>query len=303
VKSVYTISDLRDWKEATEDCDPPMRLAVIGEPIAHSKSPQMHNAALLATNTPVGYTRLLIRPGEVEECLELLPEAGFIGINCTIPHKATVLANVHVADTVAKRAGGVNTVMVREDGTLEGTSTDGPGFARAVEESFGVSIGKLHVMVLGAGGGAGRAVAMQCASFKCPSLTLINRSLEKLNPMLDDLAQFYPEDQVDVGHFDEAFFKRTLPKVDLVVNCTPIGMQANDASPIPQALIEPRHLIYDTVYVDNRTPLLLAADAVGARGENGLSMLLHQGALSFERWFGQPAPLDRMRRGLTSELW
>ena len=302
MKAVYTISDLRDWKEATEDCDPPMRLAVIGEPIAHSKSPQMHNAALLATNTPVSYTRLLIRPGEVEECLELLPEAGFIGINCTIPHKTTVLANVHVADTVAKRAGGVNTVIVKEDGTLEGTSTDGPGFARAVEESFGVSLSKLRVMVLGAGGGAGRAVAMQCASLKCPSMILINRSLEKLNPLLDDLAEFYPEDQVDVGHFDESFFRKTLPKTDLVVNCTPIGMQANDATPIPQTLIEQRHLIYDTVYVENRTPLLLAADAVGARGEDGLSMLLHQGALSFERWFGRPAPVDIMRRALTSEL-
>jgi shikimate dehydrogenase len=279
-----------------------MRLAVIGEPIAHSKSPQMHNAALIASDIPACYTRLLIRPGEVEECLELLPEAGFIGINCTIPHKSTVLANVHYVDTVAQRAGGVNTVIVREDGALEGTSTDGPGFARAVEESFAVSLGKLRVMVLGAGGGAGRAVAMQCASLKCPSLVLINRSLEKLNPLLDEMSEFYPEDRVDVGHFDEMYFRQTIPKVDLIVNCTPMGMQAHDVSPIPRSLIEPRHLIYDTVYVDNRTPLLQAADEKGARGENGLSMLLHQGALSFERWFGRPAPLEIMRRALTTEL-
>jgi shikimate dehydrogenase len=302
VKGVYTISDLRDWQEATADCDPPMRLAVIGEPIAHSKSPQMHNAALIASDIPACYTRLLIRPGEVEECLELLPEAGFIGINCTIPHKTTVLANVHYSDTVAQRAGGVNTVLVRENGELEGTSTDGPGFARAIDESFNVPLNKQRVMVLGAGGGAGRAVAMQCASLKCPSLVLINRSLEKLNPLLEEMGQFYPEDQVDVGHFDDSYFRQTIPKVDLIVNCTPMGMQGNNVSPIPRSLIEPRHMIYDTVYSDHQTPLLQAAEEKGARGANGLSMLLHQGALSFERWFGRPAPLDIMRRALTSEL-
>ena len=300
MREVYTISDLRKWNEATADCDPPLRLAVIGDPVAHSKSPQMHNAALAALEIPARYTRLHIQPDEVSECLELLPRAGFIGINCTIPHKGAVLDEVAEADVIAQRAKGVNTVIVRKDGTLAGTSTDGPGFARAIEEGFRKPLSQLRVMILGAGGGAGRAIAMQCASAGCPGLMLINRTLGKLSPLLDDLAEFYPSDRVAAGDFDEIFLRAGLGSSDLVVNCTALGMKPSDASPIPAKLLQPHHLIYDTIYVAHRTPLLRAGDMAGARGENGLSMLLHQGALSFERWFQQPAPLDVMRSVLTA---
>jgi shikimate dehydrogenase len=301
MRDVYSIDDLRDWKTATADCAVPLRLAVIGDPVAHSKSPQMHNAALEALEIPTRYTRLHIRPEELKKCLALLPRAGFIGINCTIPHKGAVLDAVEEPDVIAQRAGGVNTVIVRPDGTLAGTSTDGPGFARAIEESFGKPLGELRVMILGAGGGAGRAVTMQCASAGCPNLMLINRSLEKLEPLLDDLAEFYPAASVAAGDFAEVFVRAGLGMSDLVVNCTAVGMKPEDKSPIPAKLIESRHLLYDTIYVAHRTPLLRAGDAAGARGENGLPMLLHQGALSFERWFHQPAPSEVMRAALTGK--
>ena len=279
----------------------PVRLAVIGDPVAHSKSPQMHNAALEALGIPTRYTRLHIRPEELKECLSLLPRAGFIGINCTIPHKVAVLDAVHEADVIAQRAGGVNTVIARPDGTLAGTSTDGPGFARAVEEAFGKPLSSLRVMILGAGGGAGRAVSMQCASAGCPNLMLVNRSLEKLSPLLDDLAEFYPSASVAAGDFADVFLRAGLGMSDLIVNCTAVGMKPEDKSPIPAKLLEPRHLLYDTIYVAHRTPLLRAGDAAGARGENGLSMLLHQGALSFERWFHQPPPVEVMRAALVGK--
>ncbi len=299
-KAIYTIVDLRDWGAATAGCEPPLRLAVIGDPVAHSKSPQMHNAALSALGIPVRYTRLHILAGEVRECLALLPKAGFIGINCTIPHKAEVLAGVAQADVIAKRAGGVNTVRVEQDGTLTGTSTDGPGFARAVREEFGAELSDLRVMVLGAGGGAGRAIAMQCASAGCPSLMLVNRSLEKLEPLLDEIAAFYQQERIAAGDFAEVFLRAGLRTSDLVVNCTSLGMKAGDASPIAATHIEDRHLIYDTIYVAHRTPLLRAGDEAGARGANGLSMLLHQGVLSFERWFGLTPPVDVMRAVLAA---
>jgi shikimate dehydrogenase len=300
VKDVYTIEDLRDWPRATADCDPPLRLAVIGDPVAHSRSPQMHNAALSALGIAARYTRLHLRPGEVREGLSLLPRMGFIGINCTIPHKAAVLDAVTHADDTARRAGGVNTVSVAKDGSLHGTSTDGPGFARAVRESFGCELRELRVMILGAGGGAGRAVAMQCASEGCPSLMLINRTLEKLNDLLEDLGAVYPADRVAAGDFDEIFLRAGLKTSDLVVNCTSLGMKTRDASPIPAGLLSERHLLYDTIYVAHRTPLLAAGDRAGARGANGLSMLLHQGVLSFERWFGRAAPLEAMRSALAA---
>ena len=298
MKDVFTIADLRDWPTATADCEPPLRLAVIGDPIAHSKSPAMHNAALVALGIAARYTRLHIKPDELPECLGLLHRAGFIGINCTIPHKAAVLANITRADVIAQRAGGVNTVIVEKDGTLSGTSTDGPGFARAIRESFGEDLSKFRVMILGAGGGAGRAIAMQCARAGCPSLMLVNRSLEKLGPLLDDIAAFYPSENVAAGDFDEIFLRAGLSMSDLIVNCTSLGMKADNRSPIPATLLGARHLLYDTIYVAHRTPFLRAGDTAGARGENGLSMLLHQGALSFERWFHREPPIEVMRAAL-----
>jgi shikimate dehydrogenase len=96
----------------------------------------------------------------------------------------------------------------------------------------------------------------------------------------------------------ETDLAEALEKTDLIVNCTAVGMKADDVSPIPSRLLSRNHLVYDTIYVGHRTPLLRAADEAGARGANGLAMLLHQGALAFERWFGRPAPIDAMRAGL-----
>ncbi len=298
MKEVYTLADLRDWRTATADCDPPLRLAVIGDPVAHSASPQMHNAALAAFGIPARYTRLHIRPEELTEALGLLHKAGFIGINCTIPHKPGVLDAVDTADEGAKRAGGVNTVVVGADGKLSGFSTDGPGFSRAVRECFGAELHDLRVLVLGAGGGAGRAIAMQCAAEQCPALTLLNRSLDKLEPLFDDIAEIYPFDRVSSGDISDLFLKIGLANSDLIVNCTALGMRPGERSPVPAKYLTASHLIYDTVYVGHRTPLLTAADTVGARGVNGLSMLLHQGALSFKIWFQREAPLEEMRNAL-----
>ena len=298
MKDVYTIEDLRDWRTATADCDPPLRLAVIGDPVAHSASPQMHDAALAALGIPARYTRLHIKPDELQEALSRLHGAGFIGINCTIPHKAGVLDAVDEADEHARRAGGVNTVVVGKNGKLRGFSTDGPGFSRAVRESFGVELRALRVLVLGAGGGAGRAITMQCAEEQCPALTLLNRSLDKLEPLLDDVAKIYPFDRVASGDLSDLFLRIGLANSDLIVNCTALGMKPGDPSPAPAKLLKASHLIYDTIYVGHRTPLLTASDAVGAKGANGLAMLLHQGALSFKIWFDREPPLEVMRAAL-----
>jgi shikimate dehydrogenase len=194
----------------------------------------------------------------------------------------------------------VNTVIVQPDGTTAGTSTDGGGFSRAVTESFGVALKDLRVLVLGAGGGAGRAVAMQCAEEQCFALGLSNRTKQKVVPLYGDVKAYFSKQRVSVIDNDESALKERLKETDLIVNCTAVGMKADDVSPIPAALLSSRHLVYDTIYVGHRTPLLRAADEAGARGENGLPMLLHQGALAFEKWFGGDAPIEAMRRGLMS---
>ena len=298
MKPVYTLEDLRNWESVTAEEQPPLRLAVIGDPVAHSASPQMHNAALEACGMDVRYCRLHLRPEELTEALRLLPAKGFLGINCTIPHKAAVLAAVDEPDEGARRAGGVNTVSIDTEGKLRGSSTDGPGLARAVREQFGVELGDVRVLVLGAGGGAGRAVAMQCATSGCKRLTLVNRSVEKLAPLREAVAAFYPPELLSVAPWEDAPLSAALQEVDLVVNCSALGMQPGDASPIPAEFLAARHLLYDTIYTAGKTPLMLAGDEAGARSANGLSMLLHQGALSFEIWFQRPAPVDVMRAAL-----
>lgn len=300
MKPVYTFADLQAWEAVTADEPLPLRLAVIGDPVAHSASPQMHNAALSECDLAVRYCRLHIRPEELSAALRLLPEKGFIGVNCTIPHKAGVLAAVDEADEGARRAGGVNTVVVDQHGRLSGHSTDGPGLARAVREQFGVELGELRVLVLGAGGGAGRAVTMQCAAANAKRLTLLNRSVEKLEPLREAVAAIFAADALTVGPWDEATLAAALEQSDLVVNCSALGMNPGDVSPIPASLLSARHLLYDTIYTSGRTPLMLAGDAVGARSANGLAMLLHQGALSFEIWFERPAPLEVMRAALVA---
>jgi shikimate dehydrogenase len=139
---------------------------------------------------------------ELTEAFSLLPGCGFIGVNCTIPHKPATLSLVHEVDLSARLAGGVNTVRVREDGRLEGFSTDGPGLSRAVREQFGTGLGDLRVAVLGAGGGAGRAVAMQCASEGSPRVALINRTLEKLVPLRTEMMGEFEKCSVEVVGFE-----------------------------------------------------------------------------------------------------
>lgn len=290
MKEVYTLEDLRAWPAET----PPLRLAVFGDPVAHSASPPVHNAALAECGIDARYTRLHIREDELAEAFRLLPKQGFIGVNCTIPHKFAALALVDRADDHARRIGVVNTVVV-EGEKLVGYNTDGPGLVRAVRAELGAELRDLRVMILGAGGGAGRAIAMQCAFEKCPRITLVNRTLEKLGPLVSEIGAFFPAENVAVSESANA---ELLAQADLVINCTSVGMKPGDPSPIASDLLHARHLLYDTIYTAARTPLLVAGDSVGARGANGLTMLLHQGALSFEIWFNRPAPIETMRAAL-----
>lgn len=290
MKEVHTIDDLRHWPKTT----PPLRLAVIGDPVAHSASPPMHNAALESLGIDARYTRLHLRPEEVAEAFRLLAPNDFIGLNCTIPHKPAALALVDEVDVSAKLAGGVNTVLVRRDAKLTGYSTDGPGFERAVREAFDMSLRDLRVAVLGATGGAGRAIAMQCVGAGCESVFLHGRSPDKLNALVSTILGFFPK-----APLTAALMESVSPtEIDLVVNCTALGMKPGEPSVLPPERLLPRHLVFDTIYTAARTPLMQAADAAGARSVNGLSMLLHQGAISFERWFDRPAPLEVMRAAL-----
>ena len=304
MKDIYTLEDLRQWDIATAGEEPPIRLAVFGDPVAHSRSPQMHNAALEACGIAARYCRLHIRPEELAEALRLLPGAHFLGANFTIPHKATTLALVDAVDENARKIGVVNTVVV-EGERLIGFNTDGPGLLRAVRAEFGVDLRDLRVMVLGAGGGAGRAIAAQCAIENCERLVLVNRTFEKARQLAGELEPFFkgprvfgPVRRLEAVPWEESKLAVQLANTDLVINATSCGMKRTDPSVLPASILRANLLIYDTIYTAQNTPLMEDAQSVGARTANGASMLLYQGVLAFEIWFNRPAPVEVMRAAM-----
>jgi shikimate dehydrogenase len=304
MKDVYTLADLEAWPQATANEAPPIRLAVLGDPVAHSASPPMHNAALAHCGIAARYARLHIRAEELGAALRAAGRQGFIGVNCTIPHKAAALGLMDRVDEHARRIGVVNTVLF-EGPELVGFNTDGPGLVRAIRADFGVDLRDLRVLVLGAGGGAGRAIAMQCGIEQCERLVLVNRTPEKARALAAELAPFFhaakvsgPGERLSAIQWDETSLRAEMEHTDLVINCTSVGMKRTDSSPLSSSLLQPHLMVYDTIYTAARTKLMQAADEAGARSSNGLSMLLHQGALSFEIWFDRQAPLEVMRAAL-----
>ena len=300
----YTLADLERWSEVARDFDPPIRLGIFGDPVAHSFSPQMQNAALGACDIHMQYARFHIRANELRSALLFLRRLDFIGINLTVPHKIAAFIQIDEADEPATRAGAVNTIRVR-DQKLIGSNTDGEGFLRAIRTEFSIDLRDLRVMILGAGGGTGRAIAWQCALENCERLVLINRTLEKANALAEQLRPFFsgprvlgPTARIEAVAWDESTMRVQLADIDLIVNATPLGMNPSDPAPIPARLLAPHHIVFDCVYAPSRTALLRAADEAGARGANGLSMLLYQGALSFSIWFNRDAPIDAMRAAL-----
>jgi shikimate dehydrogenase len=297
----YTLTDLERWSEITREIDPPIRLGVFGDPVAHSLSPQMQNAALRAFEINMQYARFHIRATELRSALRFVRELDFVGINLTVPHKIAGLMQLDVADESASHCGAVNTVCLH-DKKLVGSNTDAEGFSRAVRSEFSIDLRDLRVMILGAGGGAGHAIAWQCALENCERLVLVNRSPAKASAIVERLRRFFAEARVlgpvarlEAVRWDETAIRAQLADIDLIVNATPLGINPSDPAPIPARLLAPHHIVFDCVYRPSKTALLRAADEAGARGANGLSMLLHQGALSFSLWFNREAPIEAMR--------
>jgi shikimate dehydrogenase len=302
VKDVYTFADLESWNAA--DVDPPIRLGIFGHPVAHSLSPEMQNAALRHCGIPMQYARFDIAPEELARALQRVSALGFAGVNLTAPHKSAGAELVDDLDDLARRAGAVNTIRF-DNGNIRGFNTDAVGFAHAIRSEFCVDLRDLRVLLLGAGGGAGRSIAWQCAMEGCERLVLSNRTTEtaqsltaELKPLFSDVRVAGPVPRLEAVPWDESSWRAQIANVDLLVNATSVGMHRSDTPLVRSSVLAPHLMVYDVVYTSTRTPLLVAAAEAGARGANGLSMLLHQGALAFEIWFDRDAPLEVMRAAL-----
>jgi shikimate dehydrogenase len=300
----YTLADLDTWTSVARDFDPPIRLGIFGDPVAHSFSPQMQNAALGACDIHMQYAHFHIRPNELRSALLFLRKLDFVGINLTVPHKVAAFMQIDETNESATRPGAVNTIRVRDE-KLIGSNTDGEGFLRAIRTEFSIDLRDLRVMIVGAGGGTGRAIAWQCALENCERLVLVNRTIEKANALAERLLPFFsgprvlgPMARLEAIGLDESTMRMQLADIDLIVNATPLGMNPSDPAPVPARLLAPHHIVFDCVYGSSKTALVRAAEEAGARGANGLSMLLYQGALAFSIWFNREAPIEAMRAAL-----
>ncbi len=303
MQKTYNLADLQKWTAVAKKVEPPIRLGVLGDPVEHSFSPQMQNAALRASDLPMQYAAFHVAPDELSAALELLAANNFIGANLTLPHKIAALPLMDELHREARELGAVNTVLFREGRAL-GFNTDGPGFVRAIRTEFFVDLRDLRVLLLGVGG-AGHAIALQCAREGCERLVLANRTFAKAQALVAELTPRFvgprvlgPMARLEAVPWEENALRAQMGNIDLIVNATSLGLRASDPPVVSASILAPHLLVYDLIYRPRETPLLEAAREVGARGANGLSMLLQQGALAFEIWFERRAPLEAMRQAL-----
>lgn len=292
MKHVYSIDDLRDNALPANT-----KLAVIGYPIKHSASPQMHQAALDALALDIKYVRIEVEPGSVAEAFELMLSRGFLGCNVTIPHKLEAMQACDELSRSVKALGVANTILF-QDGKIIGDNTDGPGLVKALREDLGFTVRDSNILVLGAGGGAGKAIATQLAVDGCKTLYLSNRTVNKVETLATELAEYPDTDCVCLDNSPEAL-REVADQVHLIINATSLGMQTEDGTPFPTSSLTAQHKVYDAIYNPAKTKLLRSADEVGAATANGLSMLVHQGALSFEKWTGKAPDVKLMKAAIS----
>lgn len=291
MQEVYTA----DAALAADTASYAARLAVVGNPIAHSRSPQMQLAALRAAGIPGTYVRVLAeREGnDFERTLSSLQRMGFCGLNVTVPFKYRAYAAADCSgDPLATLCGSCNTLAWRN--RWVGWNTDGPGFARAIREWCGSELSELRIVLMGACGGAGSALACQCALAGCRQLTLVNRPKPALQELERNLSPHAPVQAVAVGEDDAR--RAAVQQADLVVNATSLGLNEGDELPLPADWLTPRQWVYDIV--THPTPLQAAARERGCQAADGRAMLLWQGAFAFEKWFGSLPDTAAMRAAL-----
>lgn len=275
-------------------------VGLIGWPVAHSKSPLMQNAALAAAGIDAAYVPLPVAPEQVGDAVIGLRALGFRGVNVTIPHKMAVLPFLDSLTPEAEVVGAVNTIRVEGDGSLTGHNTDCLGAVRAVEQD-GTPVAGRHVVVLGAGG-AGRGVAAGVALAGAAAVTVLNRTVDKAQRLVEELGgRLRPlgvSPRWSAGSPDGSTIDWST--VDIVMQMTSIGMEDNPGVPVDPSLLHPEIHLLEAVYAPAETDFLRACRAKGLRTSDGLSMLLEQGAAAFEFWFDIPPDRDVMRAALST---
>jgi len=276
---------------------------IIGWPLDHTLSPAMHNAAYAAMGLDWTYVPLPVKDEiGLRRVVAALRELPVVGFNVTMPYKTAVMELCDEVATFASLAGAVNTVHV-VDGRLVGYSTDGRGLLESLAEETGFEPAGANVVLLGAGGAAGAALAAFVMS-RAATVTIANRNLSKAEVLVDRVEPQSRGTQVQALPLAGA--EAAVRAADLIVNATPVGMQPGDETPVPVSWLDSHHVIADMVYGREPTPLVTQAREKGARAVDGLGMLVSQGATAIDIWHGSAvearAPRDVMRAAAQAAL-
>ena len=273
---------------------------LIGDPVGHTMSPAMHNAAFEKLGLDYVYFPLRVRQEELGATVKGMKALKIRGFNVTIPHKVAVIPFLDELDSLAEKIGAVNTI-VNDSGFLKGYNTDAAGFLQALFEKHIEPVGK-NVVVLGAGG-ASRAVSFALAG-RGAHLVILNRRLEMdwAEALAAKISAVFQK-KVEAVELVEANLARVLEKADILVNATSVGMSPGiDETPVNSRLLKPALVVVDIVYNPVKTRLLKEAEQVGAATISGLDMLVWQGALAFKLWTGQEALVGLMKETVSRGL-
>ena len=273
--------------------------AVIGNPLGHTLSPAIHNAACQALGLDFIYLAFQVeRPEQAVTALRALDQ--FKGLSVTIPHKIAIMNLVDEVSVADRQIGAINTV-VKEDGRLVGFGTDGPGALKAFTDA-GVDLRGRRVLMLGAGGAA-RAIAFTLALQAAPrEIALLDINAGLLDRLASDLRAAAPVPVVS-GTLDDATLARHVPAADVLIQCTPVGMHPKvDQSLVRPEWLQPRQVAFDIVYNPLKTKFLRDAASRGLKTIPGVEMFVNQAVLQFERFTGRPAPVEVMRRVVLEHL-
>ena len=269
-------------------------VAILGDPVSHTRSPAMHNAAFAALGLDYVYVALRVEPRDLRRAMTGIRALGIWGLNVTVPHKERILPLLDRLTPRAREIGAVNTVF-RQGDELVGDNTDADGFRLALHD-IGVRARGKRIVVLGAGGSA-RAVVCTLVRGGARSLTLLNRTQRRAES-LAELARKLGGSEVRTGLLEEATIPDTLAGVGLVVHCTSLGLDGRSRPPLALSALPEKAAVYDLVYGAEPTPLMREARSEGHLAADGRGMLLHQAALAFRRWTRRRPPLETMVEAL-----
>ena len=271
-------------------------LGVLGDPIQHTLSPRMQNAAIQAGNLNAVYVPFHVTREQLCDAVRGIRAMGIRGVNLTIPHKEAACDLVDELDEHARLAGAINTI-VNNNGRLKGYNTDGQGLLNALNQELGVEVSGRRIMLLGAGGACRAALVALCQS-GAAWIGIANRTQARSKALITELAEHFKGTTLASFPLCSSLSAACPEPVDLLVNATAVGLKGETFDFPVTGCVRPGGAVYDLVYASEPTPLIRQARQAGLAAADGLGMLASQGEVAFRLWFGMAPQRHIMRRAL-----